>query len=177
METVIVLAMHGAPPNDFPKKELAEFFELHNRMGRLKKDEDEVLLRRYRELEAKMRRWPRNPQNDPYHAGAMELASNLSKVTDLKVLMGFNEFCAPSLEEALEKAVKEGGEKVIVVTPMMTRGGEHSEIEIPQAVKAVQEKYPQTSFIYIWPFETEEVAEFLSSQIKKHLELKERKDG
>jgi sirohydrochlorin ferrochelatase len=57
---------------------------------------------------------------------------------------------------------------------MMTRGGEHSEIEIPQAVKAAQKKYPQTSFIYIWPFDTEEVAEFLSSQIKKHLELKEK---
>jgi|Deesub1362A_J573_1020465.scaffolds.fasta_scaffold02034_3 sirohydrochlorin cobaltochelatase len=175
MKTVIVLAMHGAPPSDFPKKELAEFFRLHNRIGGLKKDE--ALLRRYRELEAKMRCWPRNPQNDPYFEGAMNLANNLSKVTGLKVIVGFNEFCAPSLEEALEKAAKEGGEKVIVVTPMMTRGGEHSEIEIPQAVKAVQEKYPQTSFIYIWPFDTKEVAEFLSSQIKKHLEMKERKDS
>ncbi len=175
MKTVIVLAMHGAPPSDFPKNELAEFFRLHNRIGSIKKSE--ALLRRYRELEAKMRRWPRNPQNDPYFEGAMNLANDLSKVTGLKVIVGFNEFCAPSLKEALEKAAEEGGKKVIVVTPMMTRGGEHSEIEIPNTVKAVQKKYPQVSFIYIWPFETEEVAKFLSSQIKKHLEIKERKDG
>jgi len=29
MKTIVVLAMHSAPPNDFPKHELAEFFSLY----------------------------------------------------------------------------------------------------------------------------------------------------
>jgi hypothetical protein len=32
MKTIVVLAMHGAPPNGFPKRELAEWFGLHGRM-------------------------------------------------------------------------------------------------------------------------------------------------
>jgi hypothetical protein len=32
MKTVIVLAMHGAPPNDFPKPELMELFGLHTHL-------------------------------------------------------------------------------------------------------------------------------------------------
>ena len=32
MKTVLVLAMHGAPPNDFPTNELVEYMNLHNQL-------------------------------------------------------------------------------------------------------------------------------------------------
>lgn len=34
MKTVVVLAMHGMPPVDFPTEELAEFFKLHSHFSR-----------------------------------------------------------------------------------------------------------------------------------------------
>jgi len=32
MKTIIILAMHGSPPNDFPKSTLMEYFGLHARL-------------------------------------------------------------------------------------------------------------------------------------------------
>ena len=79
--------------------------------------------------------------------------------------MGFNEFCAPSLDDTFSKATARGAEKVIVVTPMMTRGGEHAEVDIPRAVEAAQARYPKIPIIYAWPFRVSDVASFLATQI------------
>jgi sirohydrochlorin ferrochelatase len=171
MKTVIVLVMHGALPNDFPRRELVEFFSLRNQLGNASQAKKSELQKRFRELENKVRQWPRTSQNDPYCVGAQELGAQLSRVTKEKVIVCFNEFCTPSLEEALEKAAQEA-ESVIVITPMMTRGGEHAEVEIPAAIKKIQKKYPEISFRYAWPFETAQIAQFLASQINHYL-LKE----
>lgn len=114
-----------------------------------------------------MRAWPRTAQNDPFYVGSQELAANLSRVTGCKVIVGFNEFCAPSLDDALNQSIAKGAEKVIVITPMMTRGGEHSEVDIPAAVQTVQAKHPETPILYVWPFRVSEVANFLAAQIAK----------
>lgn len=167
MKSVIVLAMHGAPPRDFPRAELAEFMSLHGRLEAAAVSHSPALESRYEELEQKMRRWPRSRQNDPFFASSQEIAAALERASGYAVTTGFNEFCAPGLDEALERAASSGAARVLVVTPMMTRGGEHSEKDIPQAVKKVQEKHPDVRFVYAWPFETSEVAGFLASQIKK----------
>ncbi len=167
MKLVIVLAMHGSPPNDFPKDELTEFFSLHARLEHIPEGGRAGLEQRYAELDAKIRAWPRTPKNDPFHAGAHEMASNLQKATGYEVIVGFNEFCAPSLDEAIEKAAASQAKKIIVITPMMTRGGEHSEVEIPEAIKRSKERHPNIEIVYAWPFEVSEVAGFLSSQIKR----------
>ncbi len=75
MKTAIVLAMHGAPPNDFPKNEIGELFGLHARLEHASGRERAALKRRHEELEAKMRAWPRTIQNDPFFAGSLELAN------------------------------------------------------------------------------------------------------
>ncbi len=59
MTTVIVLAMHGAPPNDFPERETAELFGLHARLEHAHEPERAALEHRHAELDAKMRAWPR----------------------------------------------------------------------------------------------------------------------
>ena len=61
MKDVIVLAMHGAPPRDFPRAELVEFMSLHGRMEASPVSHSPALESRYEELEIKMRDWPRNP--------------------------------------------------------------------------------------------------------------------
>jgi sirohydrochlorin cobaltochelatase len=167
MKTVIILAMHGAPPNDFPRHEVAELFSLHNRLEHTRGAERAALEQRHAKLDAKMRAWPRTPQNDPFHAGSQDLAKHLSQAAGCAVIAGFNEFCAPSLDDALEQAVARGAKKVIVVTPMMTRGGEHSEIDIPAFVRRAQARYSEILIIYAWPFNISKVAQFLASQISE----------
>jgi sirohydrochlorin cobaltochelatase len=164
---VIVLAMHGAPPLDFPKDELAEFFSLHARLGHAG-GAPENLRRRYAELEARMRGWPRTTDNDPFHAGSMELAEHLRRESGLVVIVGFNEFCSPSLTESLAQAAG-AAQKILVITPMMTRGGEHSAVDIPEAIRAAQQKHPGKEFVYVWPFPTRDIARFLSVQISRYL--------
>jgi RimJ/RimL family protein N-acetyltransferase/sirohydrochlorin ferrochelatase len=165
--TRIVLAMHGTPPNDFPRQELGEFFRLHTQMDTSSRPANPALFACHAELEARVRSWPRTALNDPFHYASQELASHLQQVTGHPVLVGFNEFCAPSVEEALEDAVAAGATQVIVVTPMMTRGGEHAEVEIPAIIAQVQKRCPEVRFIYAWPFNGAEIARFLASQIDR----------
>ena len=167
MKVVIVLAMHGAPPLDFPAEELAEFGALRARLAHGGSAGPAAAERRFVELERKMRAWPRTPRNDPFHAGAQELAVQLRRASGRKVILGFNEFCAPSLDEALDRAAGQGAERVIIATPMMTRGGEHAEQDIPDAVEQARRRHPAMKFTYVWPLPSSDVAEFLTSLINR----------
>ncbi len=166
MKTIIILVMHGAPPNDFPRRELGEFFSMQMRLEHAHGTPNAELEGRYAELEAKMRAWPRTAQNDPFYAGASDMAEQLGRVTGREVILGFNEFCAPSLDEAFDQAATRAADRIVVVTPMMTRGGEHSEKDIPEALEHAKEKYPQIEITYVWPFDVAEVARFLARQIE-----------
>jgi sirohydrochlorin cobaltochelatase len=164
----IVLAMHGAPPLDFPKDEMAEFFSLHARVGHAGGEAAASPAQRFAELEGKMRAWPRTANNDPFYAGSLELAEQLRRESDLEVIVGFNEFCSPTLLEALDRAA-ERADKILVITPMMTRGGEHSAVDIPEAIAAARQNYPGKEFVYVWPFPTRDIARFLADQLSRHL--------
>ncbi len=170
MKTLLILTMHGSPPNDFPKRELAEFFGLHARFEAAPHSMDEASRTRYAALDLKMRQWPRTAENDPFHAASLSLAQQIEIESGLETRVCFNEFCAPTLEEAVKGAVEEGFQRIVMVTPMMTRGGEHAEHEIPAQIQTLQSRYPATRFIYAWPFEEREVARFLSAQVRRFLE-------
>jgi sirohydrochlorin cobaltochelatase len=165
MRSVIVLAMHGALPNDFPRGELQEFIRFHARISRGTGTAGATAERRYRELEVKVRNWPRTEKNDPYFAGSQEMAVELRRLSGRRVILGFNEFCAPDLDEALDQAAGAGAEKVVVVTPMLTRGGEHSEKDIPAAIERARKRHPKILFAFAWPFRPCRVAEFLISHL------------
>lgn len=162
---VIVLAMHGAPPNDFPKDELAELFGLHAQLEHAHESVQAALLHRHAQLENKLLAWPRTAKNDPFYAGSQELAVCLSEITGYQVIVGFNEFCAPSVDKALDCAVARAPDKVIVITPMLTQGGEHAEIDIPSAIRRARQRHPHTPIVYAWPFEVSDAAQFLVAQI------------
>jgi sirohydrochlorin cobaltochelatase len=167
MKKVIILAMHGAPPRDFPEQEMREFFGLHARLEHASEPELAAMEGRYAELDAKMRAWPRTAENDRFWAASHELADRLGQAASAEVIVGFNEFCAPDLDEALERAVARDADQIVVVTPMMTRGGQHAEVDIPAAVRRAQERHLSVSISYVWPFDSGEVAEFLAGQISR----------
>jgi sirohydrochlorin cobaltochelatase len=163
--SVIILAMHGAPPHDFPTNETVELFNLHTRLEHAGENESLTMRERYDHLDEKMRSCPRNPDNDPFHTRSVDLARHLHEVTRQEVILGFNESCSPRLEEAFEQAVEGNSVKIFVVTPMMTRGGEHSEVDNPAAIERLKTEFPDIPVEYVWPQDSSKVAKFLSDQI------------
>ena len=159
--------MHGSPPKDYPSSDLREFFKLHM-MYEVGGGFPQAMHHKYDILHIKMRDWPRTATNDPFWEASNNLAEELSRVTKKQVIVGFNEFCGPSIDEALEKAASLETDAVIVVTPMMTSGGDHSEIDIPQSIERVKVRHPSVSFRYAWPFELTAVASFLAEQLSHH---------
>lgn len=107
--------MHGAPPNDFPKYQVALLVGLHMWLERTAGPIRAMLERYHTKLDTKIRTWPRTAQNDHFHTASHKLAAQLGQVTGCEVIVGFNEFCAPSLDEALNQAVTQGAERVVVV--------------------------------------------------------------
>ncbi|MFW9967771.1 MAG: sirohydrochlorin chelatase [Candidatus Thorarchaeota archaeon] len=173
MATRIVLAMHGMPANDFPDDEVVELVRLHRIVEIAVDHVNADMKKRYRELDSKVRNWKRTPDNDPFWASSRRLADELRNATGLEVHVGFNEFCSPTLENAIDSAASAGAKRVIVVTPMMTPGGEHSEEDIPEAISSAKRRFEGVEFIYAWPFPIEDVVVFLTDQISKfqHLEI------
>ena len=165
MHDAVVLAMHGAPPKDFPADEMEEYFSLHHRLERAGARAAAAWRDRARELETRMRRWPRTAVNDPFWAASADLARHLADTTGAAVFVGFNEFCGPSVEEAIDEAAAGRPAQVVVVTPMLTRGGEHAEADIPAAIERARARHPAVSIVYAWPFDPAAVARFLAARI------------
>ncbi len=163
LKTACVLVGHRVPPSDFPKTELLEYFRLHLQAeaGAL----PENLRVRYAQLDERIKRWPRTPENDPYKAGLEQLARGLETGSGLRVFLAFNEFCAPTLEEAVEQAVQQEFQRIIVVPTMLIRGGVHSERDIPTALAQAQTRFPKVKIVYAWPFEDDEVIMFFRKQL------------
>ncbi|HME55104.1 MAG TPA: CbiX/SirB N-terminal domain-containing protein [Candidatus Lokiarchaeia archaeon] len=168
--TIIVLAMHGVPPLDFQPRELGEFMSLHYRAefgGRpLTENEQE----REKDLESQIIAVERTPENDPYHAASFEIGSELHELTGVEVLVGFNEFCAPTLHDVLDEAAGKQPEKIVVITPMLTAGGEHSEKDIPAAIETTRQQHPGILIEYAWPFNANEIAQFLADHFERYNE-------
>lgn len=165
MKTIIVLAMHGTLPRDLPRELAREFFALRGRLEQASATERAAVQQHYAELDGRLRHWPRTADNDPYHAASQAMAAQLSRATGRDVIAGFNEFCAPSVDDAMDQAAARGAQRVVVVTPMLTRGGEHAEKEIAALVEAARLRHPGVDWVYAWPYPVEAVAQFLADQV------------
>lgn len=163
LKTVCVLIGHGAPPADFPKAELLEYFRLHLQAeaGAL----PERQRARYDELDERLKRWPRTSENDPYKAGLDQLARGIEKASGVPVIVAFNEFCAPTIGEAIEAAIHQGFERIVVAPTMLIRGGVHSERDIPTALAQAQARFPKVKIVYAWPFEQEKLVKLFAGQL------------
>lgn len=166
----VVLIGHGAPATDCPPELVGELMSLEWRQhhGRV----DQVALHvRAAALDARIRNWPRHAGNDPYKAGLERVAAALRPLLPTaRFAIGYNEFCRPSIAEALEQVIQQGATRVFVIPSMLTPGGLHSEHDIPRALEAVRLAHPGVTIEYLWPFRTTEVAALFASHVRTAME-------
>ena len=157
MTKAVVLVGHGSVASDVPRPLVRRLrtLEAERRTNGAAMSPEEI------ELDHRVRGWPRTPETDPYKAGMDAIAERLRARVG-RVVVAYNEFCDPSLEEAVAALVGEGVREVTVVTTMMTPGGVHSEIEIPESVQALRGAHPDLRIRYAWPFDLEAVAGLLA---------------
>jgi sirohydrochlorin cobaltochelatase len=177
----IILVGHGIPANDFPKDRLARFFELsmvaHSHMGGGHEEEGHGhgdndhghsdAMEEYEQLEHEVRNWPRTPENDPYKIGVENLAGQLSKKTGKPVLIAFNEFCAPTVAEAVNEAIANGATNIKVLSTMLIPGGGHSESDIPKSIAKAIKQHSGIKIAYVWPYDLERIADLMSDEINR----------
>ena len=162
----MVLVGHGAPPKGFPDDKVAEYIRLEKRV----RAGDKSAEKRLEEIEKELMEWPRTKENDPYWFYLNELAETLKREGGYKeVIPAFNEFCPPNVEQAIERALKLKPDIIVVVPTMMVKGGEHSEVEIKESVEKARESYPDIRIVYAWPFDTRELASFISEHVNKFI--------
>ena len=161
----IVLVGHGIVASDYPKERLREWSHghEHDHSAHTRADDQSEHARREREI----REWPRTARTDPYKFAVESLAERLTKRTGHPVLVAFNEFCSPTLEEAIDDAVNQGAERVVVITTMMTPGGAHSEVDIPEAVEAAAKRHPTVEIVYAWPYDPDRIAATFADQTRR----------
>jgi sirohydrochlorin cobaltochelatase len=163
----VVLIGHGASATDTPRHLVAELKRLESE--RMAKRVMEMSSREA-ELDKLVREWPRTPDNDAYKYGVEEIAKELGpKLGGKRLVVAYNEFCAPSVEDAIESLVKEGFGRIVLISTMFTRGGIHAECEIPGIVLAARKKHPGLSIDYAWPYDAGFIADFLASQLGRAL--------
>ena len=168
----IVLAMHGSPPIDFPGEEMAFFYGIHLKVEHAPDSVDVETKKLAEAIEEKMKCWPRTEENDPYYTSGMKIGENIQKVTGIETFVGFNEFCNPSIQDALLEALERNPNEIYITTTMVTPGGEHQEVEIPEAINEIAVKYPDVKFVYVWPYNLLSVAEFIGNHLMKEITKK-----
>jgi sirohydrochlorin cobaltochelatase len=162
MKTTIVIAAHGAPPTDYPASRVGWLMLLEHagaHIGFLKSIHDS--------LDREVRSWKRTGDNDPYKSGVESLASSIESQMQCRVIIGYNEFCVPTIPDAIDQAVRDGADQVIVATTMTTRGGEHSEIEIRDLVQAAQQRHSSNRIVYAWPLDVSRVAKMFADELAR----------
>jgi sirohydrochlorin ferrochelatase len=160
----IVLVGHGGIPKDCPQDLVAKFkrLEAQRRAAHAAPSKEEL------ELDQTIRRWPRTQETDPYRSGLEAVAARLRpKLDGILFALAYNEFCAPTLEEAVESLIEQGAGVITVTTTMVTPGGSHSEIEIPETLARLRPRHPGIDLRYAWPFDTDLIAETLLEQVRR----------
>ncbi len=163
----VVLIGHGGTASDTPRAAVAELKRLE---GERQARRETEMSPREAELDKLVREWPRSPETDPYKYGVEEIARALApKLGGRELVVAYNEFCAPSVEDAIEGLVNRGFTRISLVSTMFTRGGIHAECEIPGIVIASRKKHPGVVVEYAWPFDASAIADFLSAQLSRAL--------
>lgn len=159
----VLLVGHGGLPSDAPPGLAAELKKLE---GSRRRSGDPAPGPREAELDRTLRAWPRTAENDPYRIGFETIVSALARaVAPRPVYAAYNEFCAPTIEEAVDRAVAAGAARITVLTTMVTAGGSHAAEEIPEAAEAAAARHPGVAIVYAWPYPTASVVALLEGQL------------
>jgi sirohydrochlorin cobaltochelatase len=162
--TALVLVGHGAVAKDCPRDLVRQLKALEGRRqttGTPPTPEEKA-------LEDRIRRWPRTPANDPYGAGCEQLIHFLRPLLpEMTLKLAYLEFSAPTLDEVVADLWQTGVTTVLVVPSMMTPGGVHSEVDIPQIVDQLQTSYPEMTLRYAWPFDLTRIAQLMADHVQQ----------
>jgi len=162
-KTAVILIGHGGLPSDIPSEVVEKFMRLHKSRVKTGGEASAQEI----EHDNTIRRWSRTPETDPYKSGLENLASHMQKfLKDFTIKTAYNEFCYPTIEEAIKELIEEKVSKIILITTMITRGGSHSEREIPEELEVLRKKYKDIDIQYAWPFDMDTFALFLSDHVK-----------
>jgi sirohydrochlorin cobaltochelatase len=158
----VVLVGHGAVPSDCPRDLVTRLKALEGRRratGGPMSDEEA-------ELDARIRSWPRTADTDPYGAGLEAVAARLRPLLgSARLVVAYNEFAAPTLEQAVEALAADGATAIAIVPSMLTPGGVHSEVEIPETIARLRTAHPRLALRYVWPFDLDAVARLLAGHV------------
>ena len=160
----VVLVGHGGIPKDCPQELVTRLkrLEAQRRAAKQPPSIEEI------ELDTKIRRWPRTATTDPYQSGLEAVGAVLRPHLNGELFgLAYNEFCAPTLEEAVEDLVHQGATSITVLTTMFAPGGSHSEVEIPEILDHLRPKYPAVALRYAWPFDLQLIARTLTDQLRR----------
>lgn len=180
----VVLIGHGSPATDTPPQLVGELMSLEWRKGAgghhdapadqgpaahgSGDDGSAAIHARMTELDTTIRRWQRHAGNDPYKFGLERLAAALKPLLPTELFaVGYNEFCAPSIEEAIDGVIAQGASRILVIPTMLTPGGVHSEIDVPRILARLRERHPGVSIEYVWPFDLQQVAALLATHVAR----------
>jgi sirohydrochlorin cobaltochelatase len=160
----VVLVGHGGVPKDYPRDDVRRLKALEGQRaarGGAPGDEETLLDRR-------IRQWPRTARTDPYQAGIEALAAALRpRLHGVRLTVAYNEFCAPSLADAVDALVADGVRTITVIPTMLTPGGSHSEIDIPDALAELRAQHPDVALHYAWPVDVELLAAMLADHLQR----------
>jgi len=177
-DTAVILVGHGAPATDCPPQLVGQLMGLEwgggshhgSSAGHHADQPMESLHEQIAQLEARIRNWPRHAGNDPYKAGLERVAEVLRPLIPVRqLIIAYNEFCRPSIAQAIEEAAQQGARRIFVIPTMLTPGGVHSERDIPQALEEIRGRNPALEIVYLWPFDLQAVAALMASQVQRAL--------
>jgi sirohydrochlorin cobaltochelatase len=155
----LLLVGHGAPPRGYSGEKVRRLktLEAHRR----RKGNQKAMSDEERILDAEIRAWPRTAETDPYQAGIERLATELRTQGATHLHVAYNEFCGPSVEDAIALMYAAGHRRIRVLPTMFTPGGVHSEEEIPEILVEARVQYPDLKLDYVWPFDLSRLASMM----------------
>ena len=160
----VILVGHGGIPKDCPQELVSRLKRLESQRRAAKRPPSAEEI----ELDTKIRRWPRTKASDPYQSGLEAVGAVLSfSLNEVLFTLAYNEFCAPTLEEAVEDLIGQGATSITVLTTMFTPGGSHSEVEIPEILDHLRANHPDVELRYAWPFDLQLIAKMLAEQLRR----------
>ena len=155
----VVLIAHGDVPLSYLEKKNMNMAEQH--------------IEKWSEM---VRNWPRDEKNDPLLHDTLILEKHIKERSGYQNFeIGNMEFASPTLEEALEKVLNSGAEKVIFIggTGFMDRSS-HTLIDIPEAIDKLQKSNPNIKMSYIKPnidIVCAELANMIVNKVKKAITI------
>lgn len=154
-ELGVVLAASGWPPQDWIE-EHPEAWE------HLEAEEEHI--------SAQVRDWPRTPETDPLTIATESLAQGVRHQGNYRVVeVGYNHYARPSMEEAVERAIQRGCQRVVVVPTSLTCCSAPEELDLSRKIATIQERYPDVEIVYASsPFDRQRHVDLIVHQIERH---------